>query len=358
MANNCTPNIQAKLTDLYNQRRATPPTGIIDLAYSQANGAQVQAQMIQANGKDSQYSITYAAADCTTPVDCDDFTCGGAGTEAGTLTTCETFNSFDCKAMPAWMNLPIASLRDLGSMEVMEVFAARIWDQMHKIKTAISVEEITRQCAGAGCIATGTDTRLLKLTNALGAPNFSVDSDILADFGDAGFGGATPLLLGNREALKFRKAYQAAGLDQAGLNLDRMTNFPIFYDKNVVEANCAPETDGNGVLLAFLPGVYNLLSWSANAGMFASRNTPEMWDNIDPTRLIREGATFSHTVVQDPATGMLFDLNIVYEPKCQKWQYHMKTYYKGYNLPLAGCKDSCFNGIIKYDVCPDVAPIC
>lgn len=358
MANNCTPNIQAKLTDLYNLKRATPPTGIIDLAYSQANGAQVQAKMIQENGKDSQYSITYAAADCTDPVDCDNFTCGGAGTEAGTLTTCETFNSFDCKAMPAWMNLPIASLRDLGSMEVMDVFAARIWDQMHKIKTAVAVEEITRICSAAGCINGDLDTRLLKLTNALGAPNFSVDSDILADFGDAGFGGATPLLLGNREALKFRKAFQAAGLDQAGLNLDRMTNFPIFYDKNIVAANCAPGTPGNGVLLAFLPGVYNLLSWSANAGMFASRNTPEMWDNIDPTRLIREGATFSHTVVQDPASGMLFDLNIVYEPKCQKWQYHLKTYYKGYNLPLAGCKDSCFNGIIKYDVCPDVAPTC
>ena len=358
MANNCTPNIQAKLTDLYNLKRATPPTGIIDLAYSQVNGAQVQAKMIQENGKDSQYSITYAAADCTDPVDCDSFTCGGAGTDAGTLTTCETFNSFDCKAMPAWMNLPIASLRDLGSMEVMDVFAARIWDQMHKIKTAIAVEEITRICSDAGCINSTTDTRLLKLTNALGAPNFSVDSDILADFGDAGFGGATPLLLGNREALKFRKAFQAAGLDQAGLNLDRMTNFPIFYDKNIVAANCAPETEGNGVLLAFLPGVYNLLSWSANAGVFASRNTPEMWDNIDPTRLIREGATYSHTVVQDPAGTMLFDLDIVYEPKCKKWQYKLKTYYKGYNLPLAGCKDSCFNGIIKYDVCPDVAPTC
>ena len=358
MANNCTPNIQAKLTDLYNLKRATPPTGIIDLAFSQANGAQVQAKMIQENGKNSQYSITYAAASCDDPVDCDGVDCAGAGTDAGTLTTCETFNSFDCKSMPGWKNLPIASLRDLGSMEVMEVFGARIYDDIHKLKTSVAVDEITRICSAAGCINGDLDTRLLKLTNALGAPNFSVDSDILADFGDAGFGGATPLLLGNREALKFRKAFQAAGLDQAGLNLDRMTNFPIFYDKNIVAANCAPDTEGNGVLLAFLPGVYNLLSWSENAGMFASRNTPEMWDNIDPTRLIREGATYSHTVVQDPAGTMLFDLDIVYEPKCKKWQYKLKTYYKGYNLPLAGCKDDCFTGIIKYDVCPDVAPTC
>jgi len=358
MANNCTPNIQAKLTDLYNQRRATPPTGIIDLAFSQANGAEVQAKMIKANGKKSQYSITYATASCAEPVDCDSFVCGGAGDDATDLTTCDTFTNFDCKAMPDWEVLLIDNLRDLGSLEVIDVFTARLWDQMHKIKNAVAVEEITRQCAGAGCIATGTDTRLLKLTNALGAPNFSVDSDILADFGDAGFGGSIPLLLGNREALKFRKAYQAAGLDQAGLNLDRMTNFPIFYDKNVVAANCAPETDGNGVLLAFLPGVYNLLSWSANAGMFASRSNPERWDSIDPTRLIRESATFSHTVVEDPATGMLFDLNIIYDAGCRKWKWHLKTYYKGYNLPLAGCKDDCFTGIIKYDVCPDVAPTC
>lgn len=358
MANNCTPNIQAKLMDLYRLNRAAKPTGIIDLAFSPQNGAEVQAKMIKENGKNSQYSITYATAECDDPIDCDSFTCSGAGTDAGTLTVCETFNSFSCKAMPAWKNLPIASLRDLGSMEVMDVFAARIWDNIQSLKNAVAVEEITRLCAAAGCINDDIDTRLLKLTNALGAPNFSVDTDILSDFADAGFGGATPLLIGNREALKFKRAFSAAGLNQDGLNLNQMTNFPIFYDKNMTDANCAPGTEGNAVMFALLPGIYNLLSWSENAGVFASRQNPERWDMIDPTRLIQEGSTYSHTVVEDPATNMLFDLNIVYEPKCKKWQYHLKTYYKGFNLPLTGCKDSCFNGIIKYDVCPDVAPTC
>jgi len=356
MANNCTPNIQAKLMDLYRLNRAAKPTGIIDLAFSRENGAEVQAQMIQKNGKNSRYSITYATADCSDPVDT--FDCESAKDTAATLTSCIDFTSFDAKYMDKWKPLPIANLRDLGSMEVMDVFAARIWDNMQSLKNAISIAEVVRLCSAAGCINSETDTRLLKLTNALGAPNFSVDTDILTDFGDAGFGGATPLLIGNREALKFKRAFAAAGLNQDGLNLAQMTNFPIFYDKNINDDNCSAATPGNAVMFALLPGIYNLLTWSANAGVFASRQSPERWDAIDPTRLIQEGSTYSYTVVEDPATGMLFDLDIKFDTTCKEWQYHMSCHYKGFNLPLTGCKDSCFNGIIKYDVCPDVAPTC
>jgi hypothetical protein len=65
-----------------------------------------------------------------------------------------------------------------------------------------------------------------------------------------------------------------------------------------------------------------------------------------------------HTVVADPITGHLFDLNIKYEPGCQEWQYQLKSYYKFLNLPLTGCKDNCFNGILKYDICPATAVEC
>lgn len=354
MANNCTPNVQAKLNDLYRLNRFTAPTGAIDMAMSSANGAEVQAKMIQQNGKSSVYSITYADATCDTPVDCDSFTCSGSGTDDTSLTSCETFNSFDCKSMPAWRNLSISSLRDLGSLNTLDVFSAHLWDQMQKIKAAIDVEVVTDICTAASSIT----TNVLQLTNALGAPNFSVDADIYADFADYGWGGVNPLLVGNRQVLKFQRAQMAAGQADSGLNLGQMFRFPAFYDNNVVDANCAPTTAGNEVMLAVLPGMVNLLSWSENAGMFASRQNPERWDAVDPLMLIREGDSYAHTVIEDPATGMLFDLDIVYEPKCKKFQYALKANYKTFILPLTGCKDEDFTGIIKYDVCPAVATEC
>ena len=354
MANNCTPNVQAWIEDLSRLGRFKAPAGIIEMAASAQNGAEVQAQMIRKDGKNSVYSITYANSTCDTPIDCDSFTCDGAGTDDTTLTTCDTFNSFDCKSMPAWRNLAVSNLRDLGSASTKQVFAAHLWDQMQKIKAAIDVEVVTDVCAAASTNIAPT----LSLLNALGAPNFSVDGDIYADFSDNGFAGITPLLVGNRQVLKFAKAQAVAGMNDGGLNLAAMQRFPAFYDNNMVTANCAPTVPTNDTMLATLPGIVNVLSWSENAGMFASRMNPSRWDDVDPLSLIREGDSYAFTTIEDPATGMLFDLNIVFEPKCKKFQYQLKAYYKTLILPVTGCVESGFSGIIKYDICPATAVEC
>ncbi len=358
MANNCTPNIQAVLNQLYSLGRYTAPAGALEMALSDANGAAVDARLIQKNGKNSQYSITYAKGSCDTPVECDDFVCDGVGTDSGALTECLTFNSFNCMSMPAWKNIQINTLRDLGSLDATSAFAAHLWDQMQKIKAAVDTAYITFLCTEAGCFSTGVDVKTLNLLNALGAPNFSVDGSIMSDFADGGFGGVTPILLGNRQVKQFAMSQGASGMADSGLNLGSMTRFPAFYDKNITSANCAPLVPGNEVMFALLPGVANILSWSENSGIFASRQNQVNWDSVDPTSLIQSDSTYLHTTLQDPTSGMLFDLNVVYEPKCKQFQYHLKAYYKFLNLPVTGCVDSCFNGIVKYDVCPEAAPAC
>lgn len=344
--------MQALINDVSKLGRYKAPAGAIELAMSQANGAEVEAKMVQKNGKNSVYSITYVNSTCENPISCDSFTCGGAGTDDTTLTTCLTFNSFNCKSMPAWRNLPISSLRDLGSASVKQVFSAHLWDQMQSLKSAIDVELVTAICTAAEYKST------VNLLNALGAPNYSVEGTIQADFADAGFGGINPLLLGNRQTYQFGKAQSVAGLADSGLNLGQMQRFATFYDNNVVDANCAPDTDGNEVMMAILPSLVNHISWSENAGMFASRQNASRWDDVDPLSLVQEGETYLFTTIEDPATGMLFDLNVVFEPKCKKFQYQLKTYYKHLILPATGCIGEDFTGIHKYDVCPAEAVVC
>jgi len=348
MANNCTPNIQAKLNDLYSLKPAEVQAGAVLLAKSTANGAEVQAKMIQQNGKNSQYSITYANADCTAPVECSEFDCADPSVDGGTLTTCVTFNSFSCVSMPARKKLNISSFRDLGSLENMDVFAQRIFSQIQLMKDQISKNLIVDICTNA------TAGSLLKLLHN-NAPNFNVDGIIMADMMDKGFS-ITPLLLGNRQVMQFARSQNASGLNGDGLNLNQMTRFNAFYDKNVVEANCAPETDGNDVMLAIIPQLVNLLSWSENAGIFASRQSIN-WDSLSAQQLISQGDSYMHTVVTDPATGLLFDLDLIYDPSCKGLTYHMKSYYKSLILPLQGCVNG-FKGIIKYDVCPEATPTC
>lgn len=358
MSNNCSPNVQAVLDNLYEIGRYEAPAGALEMAFSDANGAAIQAQMINANGKYSNYSITYAKGNCDAVVACDDFDCADAPQDAGPLTGCINFDSFDCLAMPKWKAIPISSLRDLGSMDNRSVVAAHLWDQMQKMRAAIDEAYVQWLCTEKGCFATGVDSKTLNLMNALGAPNFEVDTDILADFGDAGFGSINPILLGNRQAMKFAKAQNASGAAASGLMLNDMTRFPVYYDKNIVSDNCAPATAGNEVMFALLPGISNIITWSKNSGLFASRASQIDYQNVELTDLIRAGETFLHTQIADPRTGMLFDLDVIYEPKCQEWMYAMRTYYKFINLPLTGCKDTCFNGIVAYDVCPATPAPC
>ena len=357
MSNNCTPNIQARLSAMSRLGMAAPSSGALALAFSPQNGAEVQAQMVQKNGKNSVYSITYVNANCAAVDTCATNDCSQSATDSGSLTTCTTFNSFDCYASH-WEKIGISTLRDLGSETVTNAFAARLWGQMNKIKDKIDIALVAALSTGAGYVQDGAATRLLKLIDANGAPIFTVDTEILADMGDAGFSGVTPLLLGNRIVTKFAKGQLAGGLNNAGVNLGAQNRFPVFYDNNVNATNAAPDTAGNDVMFSVLPGLVNTLTWSENAGIFASRNTPQRWDAVDPTSLIMEGSSFMHTVIEDPNTGMLFDLNVVYEPKCKDWSYQIKCYYKNLILPVTGCSFTSFNGITKYDVCPDVAIAC
>lgn len=358
MANYCTPNVQAVLNDLYNLGRYTAPAGALEMAFSPDNGAQVEARMVEKNGKHSQYSITYAKGSCDTPADCSEFDCEDPGTDAGPLTACDVISGFDCLGMPTWKNIDISSMRDLGSMNVTQAFAAHIWDQMQKIKDAVDKAYVTWLCTEAGCFATGTDTKTLNLLNALGAPNYRIDSEIMADFADAGFGGVTPILLGNRQVKAFAEVQRNVGIDQSGTLLQNMRRFPAYYDKNITTTACAPVAAGAEVMFGLLPGVANILTWSENAGVFSSRQAQVNWDAVAPTDLLRIDSTYMHTVVQDPVSGMLFDLDVIYNPSCKKFQYRLKTFYKFLNLRLTGCADSCFNGIVKYDVCSNPEPSC
>jgi len=357
MANNCTPNVQANIEDIHRLGMAAPASGALSLAFSPQNGAEVQAQMIQRNGKNSVYSITVPAAQCGSIDTCDNNPCTDTATSAGSLTSCVTFNSFSCAASE-WYKIGVSSLRDLGSTSAKKAFAAQIWGQMQKIKDYIDTALVVDMCTNAGYVNSSAATRLLKVIDANGAPIFTVDTEILADFGDAGWSDAVPLLLGNRIVTKFAKGISAGAVNNSGVNLGAIERFPSFYDKNVTTANCAPTDTGNDVMFAVLPGVVNCLTWSENAGQFASRTNAKRWDDIDPHSLIMEGDSYSHTVVEDPKTGMLFDLNMIYSPKCKDWEYQIKCYYKFLYLSLVGCKDTNFNGIVKYDVCPDSAIAC
>ena len=97
MANNCTPQVQAVINDLYRLKPWQAQTGILDFAFSAMNDAQIQPKMINKNGMNSTYSITYPAELCNAVIDCGDEACDAAKVAVIDFTVCDVLTSFSCK---------------------------------------------------------------------------------------------------------------------------------------------------------------------------------------------------------------------------------------------------------------------
>lgn len=351
MANNCTPKVQVKLNEIFKGQPYRSNTGALDFAFSQANGSEVQAMMIQNNGKDSTYAITRRASTCTAVVDCSSIACTDSGTDQGT-TSCDTFTSFSCYSSQ-WHNLAISSLRDIGSLDFAELITGAVMDQMGKVKDAVDLALVTAINSAVGYVSVTNSYKKLSLINdQTKAPVWGVDTNIKLDFQDAGFGDQSPILLGNRTVAVYKDAVNRSGINSLGQQLNSIDTLNAFYDININSTNTAPNETGNDTLFAILPGIANLLTWSANANVFASRSKMTS-ANIDAMKMVNtDNVTYSFSVLVDPRTGMLFDFDIVFDPKCKKFSWRIYTYYKVLVNPLVGCKDANFNGIVKYDVCP------
>lgn len=351
MSNNCSPKVQVKLTEIFKGSPYQSNTGALDFVYSAANGPQLAAQMVKKDGKNSVYAITRRASTCTAIVDCSTIACTDAGTDQG-LTTCDTFESFSC-ASSQWHNLTIANLRDIGSLEVTDILTGAVMDQMGKIKDTVDTALVVAINAATGYASASAAYKKVNLINASNnAPVFGVDTSIKLDFQDAGFGNEMPILLGNRTLAMYKDAIGRAGINSSGLQLNAIDSMNAFYDINVNATNSAPNEVGNDVLFALLPQVANLLTWSSNADVFSSRNQFTSAD-INGLKMVNtDNSTYSFSAIVDPRTGMLFDLDIVFDAKCKKFQWRIYTYYKVLVNPLVGCKDANFTGIVKYDVCP------
>lgn len=356
--NNCSAQVQAKIFDLYERGAWNPHVGVLDFVFSPANGAKLQVEMIgRPNGKNTQYSITYPVAVCTANVSSVVCTDAGAATE---MTSCVAFSGFEYLSS-GWIKADVSQFRDLGQLEVVEVMSHQASQKMKQLKADVSLAVLLaiNTEAASGCIDGTTTTRTISLIDVNGAPVFNTDVDISADFLDAGFDGS-PILLGNRQLLKYVNGIRNGAGNQYGQRVDTIDTFSgAYYDKNINATNTAPTTPGNEVMFAILPQLVNVISWSANVGIFATRSGGMSFDSVDPMKLVNtDNSTYMHTVLTDPASGMMFDFDIIYDAACKSFKWKLDTYYKVVILDLMGCKESCFNGIIKYDICPTIPVNC
>ena len=362
---NCLLKIQAKLSDIISKRPDFQrPLGAIDALLSAENGGELDTQLSRGRGeggKNVKYTIEYALPACEEPLDCEE----GCGTPAEMpLSDCLDVEITRCKSSKEYFT-NIEDWRNLNLLNESDIFASALLSQMNKIADAVEVEAVEFMCdtANAGCFKAGDTTpHLLKLVDGnTGAINWANADIIQRDFDDAGFA-ASPLLVGGKVIHAYNSMKRLASENQFGVNLAGIPTFPAFYTNKATSVDCMDEiTVGNEPVIAFIPGVMNFIQYSKNVGKFATRAKSSIASIVLENFSKQETNARVKTVLAHPTKNLMFDfsLKMKEDGTCQEGIYwSIKLHYDFKALPIVACSDTCFNGVVKYNVCSIPTPNC
>lgn len=345
---NCIIPIQAKLNELTQYGYTRQPVGALMAVLSAQNMSRVKPMLLSDDGKLKKYQITYVKPDCSAVLDCGNDGASRCDDGDSKPITTDTLTISDCTPSGV-IELTDAQFRDLCNFGPNEFQSAQIMGKMDKVNRAINTKILTSICGGIGCFGIGnTDPRDIALINqSTGAPNWNADTEILSDFSDAGMN-VTPLLVGGRTIRKYAKGTANGGVSDAGVNIGGMQAFPSFYD-NQLQGVCGDA--GKETFIAIAPGIVNFVSYLENVGQFQS--------NVkfsDVLASMRIGETFNYGTIQDPMTGLMWDLDVIFDTCTKTWKLSFRMQHDVWIMPITGCygdsgSGSCFTGILKYNAC-------
>lgn len=353
MPADCIIQTQARLDELTSRGFIRQPVGTLRALLANPN-LNIQQKMLENDGEVKKYQITYIKPDCGELPDCDSEAAKRCA--SGTFKPVESdYKTIDGCLSSGVIELTDAQYRDLCNFGPREFTLQQILGKLDKMSRAANAQVLATICANAGCITPGTppvNTRKIQLIDPVtGAPTWTADVDILADFADAGLT-EVPMLIGGRSLLKYDKGVRN-GAANGGVNIGSMENFPSYYDNQL--ATVCPDGDGNEPLLAIAPGVVSYVNYMENVGDFQSNLD---FNTIDPLAFMRAGEMYNYGVIQDPYTGLMYDMDVIFDPCDKKWKLSFRTHFDTWVMPLQQCFGACFTGIVKYGICPAPALTC
>jgi hypothetical protein len=216
---------------------------------------------------------------------------------------------------------------------------------------AINQVIATTLCANAGCWGAGGSTPqdLALLNPTTNTPIFGATRKITQDFRKAGMM-IDPILVGGDTLDMYSYGQEYGGQTQGGANF-REPKFPVYYD-NQLSTVCP--IVGRETLLALAPGVAQFVNYLYNVGDFQTN----LGGNLDLLSLYQQNVSYTKGVLEDPVTGHLWDMSVVYDTCNDVWKINLKTNFDVWIMRLTQCYASCFTGILKYGVCEYVPASC
>lgn len=344
---NCILALQLRLDQIQPYGYQAQPVGMTLALMSPENKSEaVRAKFLSDDGKFKKYQITYIPADCTAPTDCSGGIPTGCGEGTSQSITTDTLTIDHC-LHSGIIELDEDQFRDLCNFTPSDFTMAQIMGKMDTFRRAINAALVTEVCGFVGAFndaeAGPKDLRLINTTT--GAINILAETDVLADFTDAGMN-TNPIIVGGRSMLAYNRAIKGAGMTQDGIDVSAGETLNAKYD-NQIQGICGIADKETAI--AFAPKVLQLVNFLRYVGDFQA-NAKIDQDNV--LSFLKQGDTYHKGVIRDNVTGMYYDFKAVYDPCLEKWRLSFFTNFDIWPMPLTQCFSDDFTGVLKYGICP------
>lgn len=198
---------------------------------------------------------------------------------------------------------------------------------------------LAEQAANFGKFYGGSTIEAVSLLSGVkNSPLFYGESQIMELFTDLGLTGR-PIMVGAGNLAHYVRQTSIGCCNDNGINLGQAGAFDFFRDRYV-------QTEiGANMAIGLVPGYVQLLTWNKYTG----------------TRK-KENASFSHTTITDPVTGLTFDMKWKYDDCEEKYVVRLGIFYELFFIPSASfdAADELFgfNGSLKFRIDNDESCYC
>ncbi|RYE25457.1 MAG: hypothetical protein EOP51_04020 [Sphingobacteriales bacterium] len=318
------------------------------LAAREFNTTIIETDLQAEEGKKRQLKVNYYAPVCNDNGVGDENICN-AGT---VIAPKQVFFEISKKTASAVYQLNRDDIRYVdGAYTFSDHAKAAINAALPAVRRKLAVEVAALLSANSGLLPDGTTKRMLPfLDKTNGSINPMGLWEIERIYRDSGF--SDPFIVGGTDVFHWRKAVEVGGLNDNGTNISRMGRSNAYYDSLV---NDAFGDDTTEHIVTFDPQMLKFVSFNRNAGIFATD-----LQNIDAIDAIyqRGGTDYIEGTLADPATGLLWDLNVNYDKCNYRWTFQWKLEWDIFFLPPTVCNIPGVNGIYHFTTCAPVQYEC
>ncbi len=232
-------------------------------------------------------------------------------------------------------------MRDLDNIGANDWAMALLNQRWATVRRKLEVRLTAVILANRGVQPDGSPTKMINLVDVnTGQLRLSGIFDLERAFLDAELN--PPHVIGSAPVYNVERLMRIGTGNDLGQNIGQVATKDWYYDKNLNGAI----GNANENLVAFDPQLIKFIGFNENMGRFATD-----LKGLNPEQMFKSGPDWIYSTINDPATGLLWDLDVIFDKCTKSWNFQFRILWDLFTLPMNVCGIQGLNGIMHFTTC-------